>query len=159
LDKETASRIASWTSAGEDDLPTKPSEREKRVPSSLLSVSESASDTGPDELLAHLRHLYADLGAVIARDPEQEILGIALTTVDRVMTASRRYFESARASSLLAGSIPELISPATVSVAEPIRALDAWLVVGQVLAALGDPAPAPPFGALGHTRWSSGEPC
>ena len=95
---------------------------------------------GRHELVAHLRHLYADLSAVIERDPEQEILGVALAVVDQVMAAAARLLQ--RDGSVLAGVAAELISPATVETGEPIRAVDAWLVVGQLLAALGD-APTP----------------
>lgn len=106
------------------------------------AAGESAGVSGPGlhELVAHLRHLYADLSAVIQRDPEQEILGLALTVVDRVMAAAARLLE--REGSVLGGVATELISPATIEAGEPVRAVDAWLVVGQLLAALGDP-PAP----------------
>lgn len=94
---------------------------------------------GLHELAAHLRWLHADLSAVIQRYPEQEILGVALSVVDRIMSLAARRL--AAGGSLLAGVVTELISPATVEAGEPVRAVDAWLVVGQLLAAIGDSAP------------------
>jgi hypothetical protein len=89
--------------------------------------------TAPPALVAALRQLYRDLFSVIERDPEQEILGVALPIVDAAI---------ARARSSLIGSghelaphIVELISTDSCSEGRPIRALDAWLVVGQLLAA------------------------
>ena len=97
------------------------------------------------DLVTHLRQLYGDLFAVIDRDPEQEILGIALPVVDCIITAAREAMTSSASPEPPAGltiRIVDLISPAAVEAGVPIRALDAWIVVGQVLAALGEPSRA-----------------
>jgi hypothetical protein len=103
---------------------------------------------GRHELLAHLHQLYGDLRTVIDRDPEQEILGVALPVVDVVISASREFLTGP--DSVLASGLHDLICTQTVAAAEPIRAVDAWIVVGQVLAAIGAGAP-PPLIALPPT--------
>ena len=104
-----------------------------------IRTTPSTADIDRTELLTHLRQLYADLLAVIQRDPEQEILGIALPVLDCVLTAAREHLEAAASTGGVAvtAAMVDLISPRTVHEAVPIRALDTWLVVGQVLAALG----------------------
>jgi hypothetical protein len=84
-------------------------------------------------LAASLRQLYRDLFSVIERDPEQEILGIALPVVDSTIARARTSLTTSDHG--LAPHIVELISADTCSDGRPIRALDAWLVVGQLLAA------------------------
>lgn len=140
MDQQADSSSSSW-----DPYPA--ASRRREVPDGDHDVAHRASrhsagvsPPGLHELVAHLRHLYADLSAVIQRDPEQEILGLALAVVDQVMAAAARRLR--RDGSVLAGVATELISPATIEAGEPVRAVDAWLVVGQLLAALGDP-PAP----------------
>lgn len=91
-------------------------------------------------LESQLQQLYNDLLTVIERDPEQEILGIALPLVDCVIAAARHVLASSQ--HLLSRALVELISPATVQAGTPIRALDAWLVIGQLRAALATPQPS-----------------
>lgn len=88
-----------------------------------------------DELLAHLRQLYGDLLAVIERDPEQEIVGVALPVVDWVLSTARSHLAVSHPPGVSAG-IVDLISPRTCGEGVPVRALDAWLVIGQLLAAV-----------------------
>jgi len=107
------------------------------------------------ELLAQLRQLYEDLFAVIDRDPEQEILGVALPVVDGVMSAAREALTAAGTTTGLTARMVDLISPPTVEAGVPIRALDTWIVVGQVLAALGDSPVAHPT----STARAAGRPC
>jgi hypothetical protein len=101
--------------------------------------SERRNDRTPPRhpsgnLNAQLRQLYRDLFLVIERDPEQEIIGIALPVVDALIAEARLEVRSAHGG--LAGSIVELISPTTCNDGQPVRALDTWLVVGQLVAAL-----------------------
>ena len=98
------------------------------------SVVPSGDPT--DELECQLRQLYLDLLAVIERDPEQEITGIALPVVDWILSASRDCLAGRTATKALTNAMVDLISPLTIQDADPIRALDTWLVVGQVLAAM-----------------------
>lgn len=91
-------------------------------------------------LRRQLQQLYLDLLAVIERDPEQEIIGIALPVVDCVLSAARQEL-AAESATALTEAMVELISPATVGEGAPIRALDTWLVVGQLLAALSVASP------------------
>lgn len=99
-------------------------------------MDQSTQIGSEGELIAQLRQLYGDLFAVIERDPEQEILGIALPVVDCIMTAAREALTSCASVTGLTISLVDLISPATVEAGAPIRALDTWIVVGQILAAL-----------------------
>ena len=85
-------------------------------------------------LEVQLRQLYNDLLLVIQRDPEQEILGVALPLVDSIVAAARCALAST--SGPIADATVELISHSTIHDAVPIRALDAWVVVGQLLAAI-----------------------
>jgi hypothetical protein len=89
-----------------------------------------------DELECQLHQLYLDLLAVIERDPEQEITGIALPVVDWILSASRDCLAERTATKALTNAMVDLISPITIRDGDPIRALDTWLVVGQVLAAM-----------------------
>ena len=99
-------------------------------------LHEPALASTPEPALsAALRQLYRDLFLVIERDPEQEILGIALPVVDAAIAHARQAL--ATHDHRLAPHIVEVISTDTCSDGRPIRALDAWLVVGQLLAALG----------------------
>ena len=90
----------------------------------------------PDRSLTDaLGQLYRDLFLVIERDPEQEILGIAIPVVDATISEARERLR--RSEHTLASHVVELISADTCSDGRPVRALDAWLVIGQLLAALG----------------------
>ena len=100
--------------------------------------THTRSTVGRIELLTHLRQLYGDLYAVIQRDPEQEVLGLALPVVDSIMSAAREHIAVSDSGIGLTIAMVDLISPRTVQDGIPVRALDTWLVVGQVLAALGD---------------------
>jgi hypothetical protein len=88
------------------------------------------------ELLAHVRQLYADLDAIVQRDPEQEVLGVALPVLDGILAAARDHLLTVGSSGGITSAMVDLISFHTVERAVPVRAVDTWLVVGQVLAAL-----------------------
>jgi hypothetical protein len=90
-------------------------------------------DAGEHDIGPQLRQLYRDLLAVIERDPEQEIVGVALPVVDWVMSAARDLLSERR--NPFAAAMVDLISLDTCGGGLPVRALDAWLVVGQLLAA------------------------
>ena len=140
MDQQADSSSSSWDPYPAASRRHKTPDGDHDVVHRAAGHSAGVSQPGLHELVAHLRHLYADLSAVIQRDPEQEILGLALAVIDQVMSAAARLLQCQ--GSVLAGVATELISPATIEAGEPVRAVDAWLVVGQLLAALGDP-PAP----------------
>ena len=93
--------------------------------------------TGREQLLVHLHQLYLDLHAVIERDPEQEVLGVALPVLDGIISAARQHVTVAASGIGITAAMVDLISLRTVEDGTPVRALDTWLVVGQLLASLG----------------------
>lgn len=82
-------------------------------------------------ILSQLRQLHADLQALVRRDPEQEVQGIALPLIDAVVSEARELLPEG---STLASQVVELVSPSAIEEGDPIRAADALLVVGQLLA-------------------------
>jgi hypothetical protein len=85
-------------------------------------------------LLEQLRQLHADLRAASDRDPEQEVTGVAVPLVDAVLSRARTLVEPA--DSGLAEQIVDLISVEQIESGEGIRAVDALILVGQLVAAL-----------------------
>jgi hypothetical protein len=84
-----------------------------------------------------LEQLHADLSAIVERDQEQEVRGIAVPTVSEAIRAAYDLLTEDR----VAAVTVELFSAEVIAEGEPVRAVDALLVVGQLLAALG-PEPA-----------------
>lgn len=106
---------------------------------SVIDGTESTLVDGHNRLcvIAQLSQLYVDLSSIFHRDPEQELTGVALSVVDHLfVTASRAL---GRAGSSPVDVAPELISPETLEAGTPVRAIDAFVVTGQILTALGDP--------------------
>lgn len=85
-------------------------------------------------LLDQLRQLREDLVAISDRDPEQEVTGIAVPLVDSVLSEARGLVEAG--DSGLAGQIIDLVSVEQIESGDGIRAVDALILVGQLLAAL-----------------------
>lgn len=83
-------------------------------------------------LLAQLQQLHTDLHAISARDAEQEVMGLALPLVDKVLSEAKGLLPAGHG---LATQIVDLVSVEGMDVEEGIRAADAVIVVGQVLAA------------------------
>lgn len=92
----------------------------------------------------HLKQLHDDLTAIIARDQEQEVRGIALAPVNEAIRVARDLLEQ----NPVASATVELFSADVIGEGEPIRAVDALLAVGQLLAALG-PEPSRVSSAAG----------
>ena len=88
----------------------------------------------------HLNQLHADLKAIVQDDQEQEVRGIALPVVSE---AIRVAYDLLTENRVVAVTI-EPFSADAIAEGEPLRAVDALVVVGQLLAALG-PEPAPRF--------------
>lgn len=84
-------------------------------------------------LLDQLRQLHKDLEALMTQDSEQEVQGMALPLIDAVLSEARKRLPD---ESTLRNQIVELISPESIANGESIRAADALIVVGQLLAAL-----------------------
>jgi hypothetical protein len=95
-----------------------------------------------------LRALKATLDGITAKDPEQEVQGIALPAVDAALSAIRGLLPN----SPVLSQIDDLISPAMIEGGETVRAVDVLLVVNIMFAAL--PREASP----GPAVWSPDRP-
>jgi hypothetical protein len=95
-------------------------------------VAMTATLDMSDTIVA-LRRLYADLRRMIDRDSEQEVQGIAVPVLDAVVAAGRQHLDP---SDPVAQVVRDFISPETIEEREPMRAVDAYLVVRQLLKAL-----------------------
>jgi hypothetical protein len=81
-----------------------------------------------------LRALKANLQRAVERDPEQEVQGMALPVVDEVVSAAR----DALGGHPVVARINDVISAETIASGEPVRAVDALVVVDLLFAALMD---------------------
>jgi Glu-tRNA(Gln) amidotransferase subunit E-like FAD-binding protein len=86
-----------------------------------------------------LTTLRQDLQTLVDRDPEQEIRGMAVATLDAALSAVR----DLAADNVVLAKIRDVISAEAVEEGEPIRAVDVLLVVTTLLAVV----PQPPVGA------------
>lgn len=68
----------------------------------------------------------------LERDPEQEVQGMALPVLDAVVSQAREW----RPSDPVLDRVSDVISPAAVEAGEPIRAVDALLVVDLLFSTL-----------------------
>lgn len=84
-------------------------------------------------LLDQMRQLHSDLRALAERDPEQEVRGTAELTLSSILSEARA---SLPTESTLRDQIVDLISPESIEAGEPVRVVDALIVVGQILAVL-----------------------
>ena len=82
-------------------------------------------------IVDQLRQMHGDLERLATRDPEQEVRGVALPLVDAVLSEAKMLLPEG---STLARQIVELVSPESINDGDPIRAADALLLVGQLLA-------------------------
>jgi hypothetical protein len=85
------------------------------------------------EALQALRQLAADLREIAKKDQEQEVRGMALPVLDAVVSAARTHVPE---SDPVYSAVREVISVESVEDGEPIRAIDALLVVNQLVVAL-----------------------
>lgn len=83
-------------------------------------------------LAGRLRRLRADLKDLIARDPDQEVTGQALLALDQVVMKAHELVPEEQRADV---GVLDILTPA-VAAGEPIRAADALLIVGQLLAVL-----------------------
>lgn len=77
--------------------------------------------------------LFRSLEQVAQRDPEQEVRGMAVPVLDACLQAFREHVPD----DPIVLSIRQVVSPEAVADGEPVRAVDAALVAGQLAAALG----------------------
>ncbi len=77
--------------------------------------------------------LADDLRALQARDPEQEVQGLALPVLDAAFEAARLHLDDDDPLRQVAVNV---LSPEMVAAGEPLRAADALVVAGQLKQAL-----------------------
>jgi hypothetical protein len=77
--------------------------------------------------------LRQTLAEIVKGDQEQEVRGVALPVIDAVIEAARAHVKQ---DDPVLNAITGLISPETIAEGEPIRAIDALVLVDQLLVAL-----------------------
>lgn len=77
--------------------------------------------------------LYRGLQKVADRDPEQEVRGMAVPVLDACLQAFKDHVPN----DPIVAAIREVVSPEAIEAGEPVRAVDAALVAGQLAVALG----------------------
>jgi len=81
--------------------------------------------------------LLDNLRALVNRDPEQEVRGMALPVMDAVLEAAKEFLPG----DPVIARMREVVSPETVAEGEPLRAVDVLVVVDQLHAALDEARP------------------
>jgi hypothetical protein len=89
------------------------------------------------EALSQVQQLYFMLGGISQRDPDQEVQGIALPVLDAVLKAVK----DTLGDHLVVAQMYDIISVESIEEGEPIRAVDAYLVAGMLMKALGHETP------------------
>ncbi len=92
------------------------------------------SDDYPYTAKSRVLALIESLETATQRDPEQEVQGMALPVLDAAIAD----IKAAMPDDPVVAAVEGVISPASVERGEPIRAVDALLVVKQLDAAIGD---------------------
>ncbi len=77
--------------------------------------------------------LFRSLEKMSERDPDQEVRGIAVPVLDAVLQACKQFVPE----DPIVGAIREVVSADAIAAGEPVRAVDAALVAGQLAVALG----------------------
>jgi hypothetical protein len=81
------------------------------------------------DALAQVRQLSESLRRINEKDPEQEVLGMAIPVVDAVLQAAREHLS---VGDPLLAAVRDVMSPETVTHGEPVRVLEVLLVVEQL---------------------------
>jgi len=97
-----------------------------------LAVSERMGLT-PRQARVAVTRLHTQFGSIVARDQEQEARGIAVPVIDAVIATAR---ENMLLDNPVLAALPDLISPEALAAGEPIRAIDAYIALGQIEEAL-----------------------
>jgi hypothetical protein len=105
----------------------------------------------PYEAKRRVTALVESMKALIARDPEQEVRGIALAVVDAAMSAVK----AAKPDDPVVTATAELLSADHIASGEGHRAADLLVVAQQLDAAIGNPPPPAPS----TPRATSRQPC
>jgi hypothetical protein len=83
--------------------------------------------------------LHKDHKEITSKDPDQEVRGLAVPVIDAVVTACAQMLDEGDP---VFEKIQQLFSVEAMESGEPLRAVDAQIAVGQLLAALPS---SPPF--------------
>jgi hypothetical protein len=110
-----------------------------------------------NDAIRRIRSLRSSLRDMSDDDPEQELIGPALQTVDAVLSATR---ELIPAGDPVLDRMTDVISPEAVQAGEPPRAIDVLLLADQVYDALlpnsSDASMTPSTSVLNPARSMSG---
>jgi hypothetical protein len=87
----------------------------------------------PRQARVAVTRLHTQFGSIVARDQEQEARGIAVPVIDAVIATAR---ENMLLDNPVLAALPDLISPEALAAGEPIRAIDAYIALGQIEEAL-----------------------
>jgi hypothetical protein len=82
-----------------------------------------------------LRSLKQTLKEITAKDPEQEVRGLAIPALDAALSAIRDLIPD----NPIASRVQDIISPEAIQEGEPIRAVDVLVVVDLLLNSLPRP--------------------
>ncbi len=77
--------------------------------------------------------LYRDLERIAARDPEQEVRGMAVPVLDACLQAFKEFVPD----DPIVAAIRDVVSADAIAEGDPVRVVDAVLVAGQLAAAIG----------------------
>ena len=102
-------------------------------PSGVSRVRSAGDDDLNRSAQCRAEQLYTDLARIAERDPEQEVRGIAVPVLDARIEALREVV----ADDPVVSRMQDVISTETVEAGEPIRAVDALVVLGQIIAVIG----------------------
>jgi hypothetical protein len=86
-----------------------------------------------DDAQRRAEQLYTDLSRIAERDPEQEVRGIALPVLDACIATLRQVVPD----DPVISQMPDAYSAESIAAGEPVRAVDALVVLGQIIAVIG----------------------
>ncbi|HKC29647.1 MAG TPA: hypothetical protein VKB75_16650 [Jatrophihabitans sp.] len=91
----------------------------------------------PYDAKRRIEALIGTLRTLIARDPEQEVQGIALPVLDATIGSVK----AAAPDDPVVAAVADLVSADMIGSSEPMRAADMLVVAEQLDAAIGPPPP------------------
>jgi hypothetical protein len=89
----------------------------------------------PRSAYDQMSRLHKDLETLVSKDPEQEVLGLAVGVIDVVLAMAAQ----ATGNPSILETVQGVVTPEAIAEGEPLRAADLLVIVGQVLAALPHP--------------------
>jgi hypothetical protein len=96
-------------------------------------VTHSLATVDAEQARGRLYQLHGDLKSLIDKDPEQEVQGWAVPVLDAVLQTAKDVFPAGEPA---VAKLRDVMSPEAVASGESVRAVDLYLVVGQLLAAI-----------------------